>query len=265
MAGKKVKPSKAAQAKAAQAEANKGGNTLGLAKLALEINHRLEQAAKMESDAFDHRLSACIRLDEARKDCAKQKIPFKAWCEVNVEQSYETVRALVRVGGAGGKAKVRLALEDLRAQNARRNRESRERARNGKSGAGTGARVPVTTVNARGAVAAALGELSAQERVSTVRETIGDDGFMIVSKAEQAKTIKLASQSAEDLARHAWSQMHDQQRRAFAVWCAGQLKGTCDFPPVAKDTRDAADLLAIPANLKREDTTKTKTKTKAKK
>ena len=82
-----------------------------LKPVAKEINTRLEKAEKMSSDAFDHRLAAAIRLEDARKMCKKAGVVFKKWVEANVTQSYETVRKLAAVGGAPDPA---LALADLR-------------------------------------------------------------------------------------------------------------------------------------------------------
>ena len=92
----------------------KGKEAAALTKLkpvAKEINTRLEKAEKMSSDAFDHRLAAAIRLEDARKMCKKAGVVFKKWVEANVTQSYETVRKLAAVGGASDPA---LALADLR-------------------------------------------------------------------------------------------------------------------------------------------------------
>lgn len=95
-----------------------------LKNTAKEINHRMAQADQMDGKADDHRLAAAIKLEEARKLCEKRKVNFKKWCEQNVEKSYETVRRLVAVGGAPNP---KLALEDMRAGNKKRNKAMRDR------------------------------------------------------------------------------------------------------------------------------------------
>ena len=61
-----------------------------LAPFAKEINTRLEKAAKMEDNAYDHRLAAALQLDKAKKQAEADKIPFKKWCEENVLKKRKT-------------------------------------------------------------------------------------------------------------------------------------------------------------------------------
>ena len=92
----------------------KGQEVAAITKLepiAKEINIRLEKAEKHTSEAFDHRLSAALRLEDARKMCKKAGMNFKKWAETNVTQSYETVRKLAAIGASDDP---KLALEDLR-------------------------------------------------------------------------------------------------------------------------------------------------------
>ena len=103
---KKMKNRQIAEAKGKEAAA-----FTKLKPVAKEINTRLDKANKMSSDAFDHRLAAAIRLEDARKMCKIAGVIFKKWAEANVIHSYETVRKLTAVGGASDPA---LALADLR-------------------------------------------------------------------------------------------------------------------------------------------------------
>ena len=106
----------------------KGKETAMLTKLkpiAKEINERLVKADKMTSDAFDHRLAAAIRLEDARKMCQKSGVQFKKWVEANVKQSYETVRKLVAVGASDNP---KLALEDMRLSTKKRVEKHRAKA-----------------------------------------------------------------------------------------------------------------------------------------
>ena len=109
---KKMKDRELAKAKGKEAAA-----ITKLAPIAKEINERLVKAEKMTSDAFNHRLSAAIRLEDANKMCKKSGVNFKKWVEANVTQSYETVRKLVAVGAADDP---KLALEDLRLNTKKR-------------------------------------------------------------------------------------------------------------------------------------------------
>lgn len=92
----------------------KGQETAAITKLkpvAKEINERLVKASKLTSDAFDHRLAAAIRLEDARKMCKKANMNFKTWAEANVKHSYENVRKLAAIGASDNP---KLALEDMR-------------------------------------------------------------------------------------------------------------------------------------------------------
>lgn len=110
---------KTAQKKTAGGQAPKE-----LTPLAKEINTRLMKAKQIEGKADDHRLAAAIRLAEAEKLCKDSGISFKKWVEASVTQSFETVRQLVRIGGADDPQK---ALEDLRSGSAKANKALRER------------------------------------------------------------------------------------------------------------------------------------------
>ena len=98
--------------KAAPPKAPKPEVSEFLQPLAHEINVRLEKADQIAGKADDHRLAAALKLEQARKECAAKKVNFKKWCEANVKHAYESVRKLVRIGGAEDPPK---ALADLRA------------------------------------------------------------------------------------------------------------------------------------------------------
>jgi hypothetical protein len=84
-----------------------------LALLAKEINTRLSKADKIESQAGNHRVAACVRLAEAKITCRSQGIPFKKWAEDNVEYAYETVRKYAAIGGSSDPQK---ALDNWKAR-----------------------------------------------------------------------------------------------------------------------------------------------------
>ena len=99
-----------------------------LQPIAREINARFERAAHMEGKADDHRLSAALKLDEAKKICTRGKVNFREWVEENVSQGWEEAKKLARVGGSENP---KLALEDMRAGTKARTRKARERASRG--------------------------------------------------------------------------------------------------------------------------------------
>lgn len=73
--------------------------------LAHEINVRLQKAD-------DHRLSACIKLAEAKAACVEAGISFKAWVAEKIQfVGYAEAARLAKVGSAKDPA---VALEDLR-------------------------------------------------------------------------------------------------------------------------------------------------------
>lgn len=94
-----------------------------LEPLAKEILHRLEMATKMDSKADDHRLSASLQFAEAKKMCDDNGINFKEWSAKHIpNQSYETIRQMVRVGASDDP---KLALADMRKGTADRNKKLR--------------------------------------------------------------------------------------------------------------------------------------------
>jgi len=95
-----------------------------LAPIAKEVNQILELAQRADDQAHDRRLSAALKLEEARKIAETAKLNFKAWCEKNVTQSYETVRKLVAIGGSKNPKQ---ALEDLRHRNKKANKKLRDK------------------------------------------------------------------------------------------------------------------------------------------
>jgi len=117
--------------KDAEAERFRKVTLANLEKDAKEINVRFEKAEQMAGKADDMRLAAAILLADAKERCREGKIKFDEWCAENIKQSYETVRKLIPIGvaenekeGAG-----KLLLEDMRNQNAERNRKHRAEAK----------------------------------------------------------------------------------------------------------------------------------------
>lgn len=91
-----------------------------LAILATEINAHFV-TIKSGDDA---RLQAAMKLARAKALCGTGGLDFKAWCEENVPQSWETIRKLVAIGEKENPAE---ALAETRERNARANASKRER------------------------------------------------------------------------------------------------------------------------------------------
>lgn len=155
-----------------------------LKKPAKDINSCLERAKKSDSRASDLRLTAAQMLAAAKKTCDSSKVNFKKWCEKNIDGAYETARKLVTVGQAKVPA---LALEDLRAADAKRAKKSRDTKK--KSGPSAGrvvnrgnAAVPVDDYIAL--LDAGL-SLSEDKRLQLAGELAGKDGMSLVTREEQ--------------------------------------------------------------------------------
>ena len=112
-----------------------------LAPLAKEINVRLDKAAKLESDAQDHRLAAAIQLAKAKEICTRAGVGFQAWAEANIKEvngqavGFQVIRKLANLGEQDDP---KAALDAARAAQAERAKASRDRKKEGEPGnAGT--------------------------------------------------------------------------------------------------------------------------------
>ena len=89
-----------------------------LDELAHEINVRLQKAD-------DHRLSASLKLAEAKEACVAAGISFKSWVAKEIRGlGYPEATKLAKIGAAPDPAK---ALEDMRRRNAAGEKERRQR------------------------------------------------------------------------------------------------------------------------------------------
>lgn len=112
-----------------------------LAPLAKEINVRLDKAAKLESDAHDHRLAAATQLAKAKEICTRAGVGFQAWAEANIKEvngqavGFQVIRKLANLGEQDDP---KAALDAARAAQAERAKASRDRKKEGEPGnAGT--------------------------------------------------------------------------------------------------------------------------------
>lgn len=94
-----------------------------LATLVHEINTRYALAERNERVAEDHRLVMAIQLAKAKTLCEEAKIPFKAWAEKHLSQTYQTARKMAAIGASPNP---RDALEAMRSKTAAAMKKSRE-------------------------------------------------------------------------------------------------------------------------------------------
>ena len=249
-------------AKRAVAEAKaKGAQTTALKTLtpiAKDINTRLEKAAKMENDAYDHRLAAAIRLNDAHKIIKKTKgITIKGWCENNIEHSYSNVKHLTKVGAAKNP---RLALEDLRVKNKLANAALRERVAKAKQPAvkktrASGKKPPKLSVGER--VEAVLTSTDNQHAVKII-EAAAEQRSLVVVTLEEAQAARRAAQlqkmSTVDRIKQMLSASRGSEQMELLSWLAGEvgveLPDTFIEPEVAPTSDE--DLTDIPDFLRRD-------------
>ena len=174
----KGRAKQATAAKTMDSKAKHTGTLLALAPIAKEINHKLEQATKTDAKADDYRLSAALRLAEAKARCETDKLGFKQWAEENVTQSYETVRKLAVVGAADDP---KLALEDMRGKNKVANKKLRDKKASeaGSRDPSAPAAKPQTPIDR---IESGLAVLDDQARLNILESAIAREGMAVVTK-----------------------------------------------------------------------------------
>lgn len=274
---------RAAAKRAATEAAAKGAVITALKKLApiaKEINIRMDKAAKMEDDAYDHRLAAAHRLTEASDICKKTKgVTFKQWCDEHVEQSYGTCTKLVTIGSAKDP---RLALEDHRVKNKLANAALRERVIVRKKAAMKSVTSHVGGLT-ESALAASVVKTTPFSRVKDALEAMGDEaatrlvktlgenfGLYTVTKAEKAdlrgshERRLFLSSAVDKQIKTLFNQATNPQKMKIVIWAAKQVgvelkDGFATARPSAtracaqtpQGGAGASDDLTIPAGLDR--------------
>lgn len=153
--------------------------------LARQIDARYEQAAKADQKADDHRLAAALHLEEAKRLCDDGGIKFKEWVEANVKWSFDYANRLVKIAQADDPA---LALADMRAGTAARNKKHRETKKAQQSAPksapaeGDSSREPDEAT-----LETYLESLDDQESVRIAESLAGNAGFKLVTEAEAQK------------------------------------------------------------------------------
>ncbi len=235
----KRKPSAATKRKAAEAQsAAKHGAVLATLKpIATEINAMLANADKSALRADDLRLSAAVHLDSVKTQCKDAGLNFKGWCKANVKQAYETVRQLVRVGGAPDP---RLALEDMRAQNAKRNRKARAVTSAGRVSNATPA-TPASTTARRPAdpfvVALAAGKALPENQGTSLARELALAGGMAVVTRDEARAAHDAREPTIAAVQAAIARLDKPGRVKVLQWLTAYVE--------SDNAADAGDPLAL--------------------
>ena len=235
-----------------------------LAPIAKDINVRMEKAAKMEDDAYDHRLASALRLSEANDICKKTRgVTFKNWCEENIEQRYDTCSRLAQVGKSDNP---QLALEDLRVKNKLANQALRERVAEAKAKApkpsktttpGSGGKQPPkASVSDR--VEAALNSTDSQH-AQKVLESIAEGLGLAVVTADEAKAARKAAQDQKlgsvERIQGLISQTTGANQMTILSWLASEVGVELPdtfAPETDTSEKSMEDLTEVPDFLKRD-------------
>lgn len=229
-----------------------------LTPIAKDINARMSKAAKMEDDAYDHRLAASLRLAEANAICKDTKgITFKAWCAENVDQRYDTCSRLASIGRSDNP---QLALTDQREKNKLANAALRERVAAKKA---SPSKTETTTPSKPAAPV-----VSTQQRIEDffdkldkmyapkLIESIADKHGLAVMTKDVAKAAKSAvrEQAVGKVVRaqKLVNSMTGAEKMSVLSWLAGEVG--VDLPEFEEAPRGNGaddDLLEVPEFLKR--------------
>ena len=224
------------------------------------IKTRLEKAAKLESDADDHRLSAAITMGEVytkfeTKHEAKsisKTLTFKAWCEQHSivapdvrGRSWENVRKLLAVGRAEDPQQ---ALTDMREGNKAAVKKHRE---SGSTSAAPAApadpAAPAETAFAK--IQSALGTMKDEEAANAVTSIAEARGLKTMAK--DTIIFNPTASNAIKLVKDAIALFSPSERMSLAGWLTEQIEAdiTAQEAPPAPATD--GDPLDIPEGLRR--------------
>ena len=192
-----------------------------LKPVAKEINVKIKLAAKLDGKADDHRLSAALLLESARRRCKEAKIAFEKWCENNVEKSYDEVRKLVAIAQTPQPAK---ALADLRSGAAARNRKLRARQKVSRD-----ATAPASRAETPWEAADALVEsLPDREALSLIEARAKPLGMVVVSETDanvlaQSKKDDPSEFATVDELESGFLSLKASDQYSFVQWAATQI------------------------------------------
>ena len=243
----KGRAKQAAAAKTMDSKAKHTGTINALAPIAKEINHKLEQAAKTDAKADDYRLSAAIRLAEAKAKCETDKMNFKRWAEENVTQSFETVRKLAVVGAADDP---KLALADLRGKNKAANKKLRDKkkvevgSRDTKEEPAAKPQTPLDRIES------GLAVLDDQARLNVLESAVAKEGMAVVTKENAKRALGVEKKSGLAELKKSFDGLSGADKMNFMEYVADAVGATVEIPFLENDDDDQIDL-ELPAALKR--------------
>ena len=242
----KGRAKQAAAAKTMDSKAKHTGTLLALAPIAKEINHKLEQATKTDAKADDYRLSAALRLAEAKARCETDKMGFKQWAEENVTQSYETVRKLAVVGAADDP---KLALEDMRGKNKVANKKLRDKKASeaGSRDPSEPAAKPQTPIDR---IESGLAVLDDQARLNILESAIAREGMAVVTKENAKRALGVAEKPGLASLKKSFDALSGAQKMDFLEYAADAVGATLEVPFIENDDDEQIDL-ELPAALRR--------------
>ncbi len=158
-----------------------------LKPLAKEINVRLEKAAKATEQASDHRLTAALRLAEAKALCEKVKLHFKPWVEANIERSYGDANRLAIAGASENPEEAVATMRDEQAARRKKSqaklREDRQPAQGGGTPA-TATEPPASLFQRATESVAALDDKAALNLATGVA---AEKGMVVISKHDHSE------------------------------------------------------------------------------
>jgi hypothetical protein len=225
----------AAAAKQADSKAKHTATLTTLAPMAKEINHKFTQAAKMDDKADDYRLSAAIRLAEAKAKCEADKLPFKKWFDENItEQSYENARKLVVIGEAKDPA---AALADMRGKNKAANKKSRAKK---KADEGSRDTSPSKSLTPMERVEQGLAPLEDTAKVNVLDAEARKLGMQVISQSQISKLAKDAKKGTADkldltALKQAFGELKASDKMEFVTFAADAVGASVEMPFVDPD------------------------------
>lgn len=180
-----------------------------LGKIARETNSVLERVATNEQKADNLRVTAAVKLAEARVMCEENKIPFKKWCEENITQGYTEATRLAKIGASDDPKQ---ALADLRAKKRTAMKEHRAKRAAGeptKKIAGAPKTIAET----------ALAQMPTKARTKLLESQAKEAGLVMVSKADAPP----AGAKDLDKATFAFEALSGQDKVKFMQWLVGEM------------------------------------------
>ncbi len=196
-----TKAQKATKKSAAEAE-QKAKHTATLTKLnpiAKEINVRLAKAAKATEQAADHRLTAALRLAEAKALCEKVKLHFKPWVEANIERSYGDANRLAIAGASENPEEAVATMRDEQAARRKKSQAKLREDRPSKSGGSPAiAEQPASLFQRATESVAALDDKAA---LNLATDVAAEKGMVVVSQHDHSELgdLRKAQQNVSKL------------------------------------------------------------------